>query len=279
MNTEYKSLYDILGVAANATPDEIHSAYKRLAKKYHPDINAGLEAGEMMRLLNGAHEILSNTERRAQYDEQVRRSVRAYACRVESFDDPNRHYLLIIAPQKYHEAVRPLVTLCSGWEDWNVYVWNPEEYCRHEVSPSERVFVLFVGDVDENPYVGIYGARLNFQIKKRAGVVFAWDDRRGIICGDGNISHKKDLQNFAEAIKADSENIGEDIKKSDFIDMVLFGMTAFSIPTAIFACVFSAISLFYRKANIEKMRQLQVATGILKFTFDFAKMKTKRKDN
>ena len=56
MNTEYKSLYDILGVAANATPDEIHSAYKRLAKKYHPDINAGHEAGEMMRLLNGAHE-------------------------------------------------------------------------------------------------------------------------------------------------------------------------------------------------------------------------------
>lgn len=273
---KYKTLYDILEVEATATPEEIHSAYRRLAKKYHPDINTGLEAGERMRLVNGAHEILGDFERRAQYDEQVRRSVRAYVCRSEIFGDPNRNYLLIITPQKYHEAVRPLVILCSGWENWNVYVWEPEEYCRHEVDPSERVFVLFVGDVDENPYAGIYGARLNFQIRRRAGVVFAWDDSRGIICGDGNISHKKDLQSFAEAIKADSENIGDDSKTSDLIDMVLFGMTAFSIPTAIFACVFSALSLFYRKANIEKMRQLQVATGIMKFTLDFKK---NRRDN
>lgn len=61
-------LYDILQVAPHAEPEVIESAYKRLARKYHPDVNRAADAHEHMRALNHAYEILSNPTERAHYD-------------------------------------------------------------------------------------------------------------------------------------------------------------------------------------------------------------------
>lgn len=61
-------LYDILQVAPHAEPEVIESAYKRLARKYHPDVNHAADAHERMRVLNQAYEILSNPTERARYD-------------------------------------------------------------------------------------------------------------------------------------------------------------------------------------------------------------------
>lgn len=67
-----KNYYDILGVGKNATPDEIKSAYRKLAMKYHPDRNQGDEAAaEKFKEVNEAHETLSDQQKRAAYDYEL----------------------------------------------------------------------------------------------------------------------------------------------------------------------------------------------------------------
>ncbi|MBP3224547.1 MAG: DnaJ domain-containing protein [Campylobacter sp.] len=63
------SLYETLGVSKSASADEIKKAYRRLARKYHPDINKEAGAEEKFKEINAAYEILSDEKKRAQYDQ------------------------------------------------------------------------------------------------------------------------------------------------------------------------------------------------------------------
>jgi ferredoxin len=66
-----KGYYAILGVSEKAKYTEIRAAYRLLAKKYHPDRNNSDFAEDMIKKLNAAFEVLSNREKRGQYDETV----------------------------------------------------------------------------------------------------------------------------------------------------------------------------------------------------------------
>ena len=64
-----KSYYAILGVAPGATADEIRSAFRRLAKEYHPDLYAG--SSEIFREIQEAYHVLGNTRRRRRYEQHI----------------------------------------------------------------------------------------------------------------------------------------------------------------------------------------------------------------
>jgi curved DNA-binding protein len=63
-----KSLYETLGVSQSASADEVKKAYRRLARKYHPDINKEAGAEDKFKEINAAYEILSDEQKRKQYD-------------------------------------------------------------------------------------------------------------------------------------------------------------------------------------------------------------------
>ncbi len=67
--TDFKDYYTILGVSKTATPEEIKRAYRKLARKYHPDLNPGdKDAEAKFKDLNEANEVLSDPEKRPKYD-------------------------------------------------------------------------------------------------------------------------------------------------------------------------------------------------------------------
>ena len=63
-----KNYYDILGVGKNATDKEIKSAFRKLSKKYHPDVCNEEGAEEKFKEINEAYSVLSDSEKRNMYD-------------------------------------------------------------------------------------------------------------------------------------------------------------------------------------------------------------------
>ncbi len=68
--TDFKDYYKILGVSKSASPEEIKKAYRKLARKYHPDLNQGDKSAEQrFKEVNEAQEVLSDPEKRTKYDQ------------------------------------------------------------------------------------------------------------------------------------------------------------------------------------------------------------------
>ena len=66
---KYKDYYAVMGVARDATQDEIKRAYRKLARKYHPDVSGEPDAEARFKEVGEAYEVLKDPEKRASYDE------------------------------------------------------------------------------------------------------------------------------------------------------------------------------------------------------------------
>jgi len=78
---EFKDYYQVLGVEPNASDTEIKQAFRRLARKHHPDVSKAKGAEDRFKAVNEAYEVLRDKERRAEYD----------ALRAGGFDARTRH--------------------------------------------------------------------------------------------------------------------------------------------------------------------------------------------
>ncbi|MDR5710181.1 MAG: molecular chaperone DnaJ [Armatimonadota bacterium] len=67
-----RDYYEILNVSPDASQEEIHRAYRRLAREYHPDVNRDPQAEERFKEINEAYQILSDPQKRAEYDRMRR---------------------------------------------------------------------------------------------------------------------------------------------------------------------------------------------------------------
>src|SRR3972149_74289 len=68
MAVKYQDYYDVLGVDRSATQEAIQKAYRKLARKHHPDVNSDPASEEKFKGINEAYEVLKDPEKRKRYD-------------------------------------------------------------------------------------------------------------------------------------------------------------------------------------------------------------------
>jgi len=80
---EFKDYYKILGVAADADLKAIKTAYRKLARKYHPDVSTEKDAEKQFKDVAEAYEVLSDEKKRAEFDQ-----LRQYGSAGQRFEPP-----------------------------------------------------------------------------------------------------------------------------------------------------------------------------------------------
>ena len=82
-----RDYYEVLGVGREASKEEIHKAYRNLARQYHPDVNKNGDAHERFKEINEAHEVLTDEQKRAAFDRFGHRGLEGGAGDFSGFSD------------------------------------------------------------------------------------------------------------------------------------------------------------------------------------------------
>jgi molecular chaperone DnaJ len=138
-----KNYFAILGVTATASPDEVRSAYRRLAKEYHPDYYKG--DSEVFRQVQEAYSTLGNPERRADYEQFIRR-LTVKERRMEApatYQEPEP----LIPEQRHNDLslgeispVRPFQTFTPSLDE--IFDWLWQNFSSLDRPKSERLQLL-----------------------------------------------------------------------------------------------------------------------------------------
>lgn len=123
--------YRVLGVSRDATAEDIRRAYRRLARRYHPDVNSGIDARARFGELSDAYEVLHDPEQRARYDHSsvdAERFTRSRLDRVPAF---TRERSRRDVPHFLDDETDELVLDRRGpAARWLVVFWEPDERAR-----------------------------------------------------------------------------------------------------------------------------------------------------
>ncbi|KAF7989039.1 hypothetical protein HCN44_007349 [Aphidius gifuensis] len=121
-NSLRKNYYKILGVTQNTSSKDIKEAYHQLAKKYHPDINKNdPDAEKKFKEISEAFEVLSNDNKRTQYDNSGRTS--NHHTRTE-YDNSKLGFIKTITSKQCNEFQRQFATLTCGPRTSSIFIQN-----------------------------------------------------------------------------------------------------------------------------------------------------------
>ena len=103
------TLYDELGVAPDATPDELRRAYRERVRQLHPDVNPGPDAQEAIRRLNEVWAVLGNSSAKRRYDDFLQRQERRVTISTRDVSPPEP----TVAHPVLHAVARPSVMVVA----------------------------------------------------------------------------------------------------------------------------------------------------------------------
>ena len=116
-----KDYYSILGISFNASDDEIKRAYRALSKRWHPDVNPGLDTTAIMQDINEAYFILRDSAMRVRYDAEYVKKL------IERYEELNQVHLPIVLVVSRADEVSP-----GRYK-------NPKEYPENKIDTIDKI--------------------------------------------------------------------------------------------------------------------------------------------
>jgi curved DNA-binding protein len=160
---DYKEYYEILGVSPNADKKVIQQTFRKLARKYHPDVNPGnKEAEEKFKTINEAYQVLSDAKQRKKYDE-LRAQYQQWQQAGGQTDSRNQDF---------------------DWQNWSA---RPDQGARVQYATAEDLEDMFGSD---SPYSDFFTTIFGAQRANRSG----GKGSRGASSGSGRPVHEPGLR-------------------------------------------------------------------------------------
>ena len=154
--------YEILQVHPSAEPEVIEAAYKKLAQKYHPDVDKSPQATEKMKMINVAHDVLSNPKHREQYDsERPNKEIRPSG-KPKPIVDPPEILFKNVTPGTIKTA--SFLVINMGGPYTKIAISNPDSWVKiadwHSISTTDELPLRVNLQVQGNDWYKTYSERV-----------------------------------------------------------------------------------------------------------------------